>query len=211
MLKIQIDTDAPRLYKYRSLQDLKRFLDIIVNKRLYGARYLSLNDPMEGQFEFDLNDSFTQPALQQLFDERAKTIICSLSRKCNSKGIPNNGILWSMYADEHKGCCIEVEVDDPDWIKRDVFYSSLPPIVDNPNIQVVDILSIKFNQWAYEDEVRYINTDPKTPYLNVKIKAVYLGIRMSKEDVEFYTSLIHSIDKEIEVRQIKRNEIRWIR
>ena len=116
-----------------------------------------------------------------------------------------------MYADEHKGCCIEVEVDDPDWIKRDVFYSSLPPIVDNPNIQVVDILSIKFNQWAYEDEVRYINTDPKTPYLNVKIKAVYLGIRMSKEDVEFYTSLIHSIDKEIEVRQIKRNEIRWIR
>lgn len=211
MLKIQIDTDAPRLYKYRSLQDLKRFLDIIVNKRLYGARYLSLNDPMEGQFEFDLNDSFTQPALQQLFDERAKTIICSLSKKCNSKGIPNNGILWSMYADEHKGCCIEVEVDDPDWIKRDVFYSSLPPIVDNPNIQVVDILSIKFNQWAYEDEVRYINTDPKTPYLNVKIKAVYLGIRMSKEDVEFYTSLIHSIDKEIEVRQIKRNEIRWIR
>lgn len=211
MLKIQIDTDTPKLYKYRSLQDLKRFLDIIVNKRLYGARYLSLNDPMEGQFDFDLNDSFTQPALQQLFDERAKTIICSLSKKCNSKGIPNNGILWSMYADEHKGCCIEVEVDDPDWIKRDVFYSSLPPIVDNPNIQVVDILSIKFNQWAYEDEVRYINTDPKTPYLNVKIKAVYLGIRMSKEDVEFYTSLIHSIDKEIEVRQIKRNEIRWIR
>lgn len=211
MLKIQIDTDTPKLYKYRSLQDLKRFLDIIVNKRLYGARYLSLNDPMEGQFNFDLNDSFTQHALQQLFDERAKTIICSLSKKCNSKGIPNNGILWSMYADEHKGCCIEVEVDDPDWIKRDVFYSSLPPIVDNPNIQVVDILSIKFNQWAYEDEVRYINTDPKTPYLNVKIKAVYLGIRMSKEDVEFYTSLIHSIDKEIEVRQIKRNEIRWIR
>lgn len=198
-------------YKYRSLQDLKRFLDIIVNKRLYGARYLSLNDPMEGQFEFDLNDSFTQPALQQLFDERAKTIICSLSKKCNSKGIPNNGILWSMYADEHRGCCIEVEPDDPNWRKVDVYYSKLPPIVDNPHVQVIDILSIKFDQWEYENEVRYINSDPQTPYMNVKIKAVYLGCRMSKEDVEFYTSLIHSIDKEIEVRQIKRNEIKWIR
>lgn len=166
---------------------------------------------MEGQFEFELSDNFTQPALQQLFDDRAKTIICSLSKKSNSKNVPNNGILWSMYADEHRGCCIEVEVDDPEWREVNVYYSKLPPIVDNPNVQVIDILSVKYNQWKYEDEVRYINTNPKTPYMNVKIKAVYLGIRMSKEDVDFYTSLIHSIDKGIAVRQMKRNEIKWIR
>ena len=68
-------------FKYRSLADLKRFLDIIVNKRLYGATYLSLNDPMEGQFDFDLSEKFPHPALQQLFDDRAKTRICSLSKK----------------------------------------------------------------------------------------------------------------------------------
>lgn len=199
------------VFKYRSLTDLKRVLDIIVNKRLYGAKYLSLNDPMEGQFDFDLSDKFSHPALQQLFDDRAKTLICSLSKKSNSKGIPNNGILWSMYADEHRGCCIEVEVDDPEWREVNVYYSKLPPIVDNPHVQVIDILSIKYNQWEYENEVRYINTAPKTPYMKVKIKSVYLGCRMNKEDVEFYTSLIHSIDENILVRQIKRDEINWIR
>lgn len=199
------------LYKYRSLNDLKRFLDIIVNKRLYGAKYLTLNDPMEGEFEFDLNENFTQPALQSLFDKRAKTLICSLSKGCNSKGIPNNWVLWSMYADEHRGCCIEVEPNDPNWIKREMFYSRLSPLVNNPDIQVIDILSIKFKEWEYEEEVRYINTDPKTPYMNVKIKAVYLGARMSKEDVTFYTSLIKAIDDKITVRQLKRAEIRWTR
>ena len=56
-----------------------------------------------------------------------------------------------------------------------------------------------------------ICTEPQSPYVKVNIKAVYLGIRMSKEDVEFYTSLIHSIDKNIVVRQLKRNEIKWVR
>ena len=77
--------------------------------------------------------------------------------------------------------------------------------------QHAPVSPIKFNQWEYENEVRYINTDPKTPYMKVKIKAVYLGCRVDKEDVEFYTSLIHSIDKNIVVRQLKRNEIKWIR
>lgn len=198
-------------FKYRSLTDLKRVLDIIVNKRLYGATYLSLNDPMEGQFDFELSKDLPHSAVQQLFDERSQTRICSLSQKHNSKDIPNNGILWSMYADEHRGCCIEVEVDDPEWRKVNVYYSKLPPIVDSPYVQVIDILSIKFNQWEYENEVRYINTDPKTPYMKVRIKAVYLGCRVDKEDVEFYTSLIKSIDKKITVRQIKKAEIKWTR
>ena len=198
-------------FKYRSLADLKRFLDIIVNKRLYGATYLSLNDPMEGQFDFELSKDLPHSAVQQLFDERSQTRICSLSQKHNSKDIPNNGILWSMYADEHRGCCIEVELADPKWKEITVYYSELPPIVDSPYVQVIDILSIKLNQWKYEDEVRYICTEPQSPYVKVNIKAVYLGIRMSKEDVEFYTSLIHSIDKNIVVRQLKRNEIKWVR
>ena len=40
-------------YKYRTLDDLERILDIIVNKRLYGAVYKELNDPMEGKFNKD--------------------------------------------------------------------------------------------------------------------------------------------------------------
>ena len=38
------------LYKFRSLQNLRRFLDILVNKRLYMAHFNEMNDPMEGAF-----------------------------------------------------------------------------------------------------------------------------------------------------------------
>ena len=37
-------------YKYRSFEEFERFLDIIVNNRLYGAVYKALNDPMEGKY-----------------------------------------------------------------------------------------------------------------------------------------------------------------
>lgn len=37
-------------YKYRSLSNLRYFLDILINKRLYMATYDELNDPMEGAF-----------------------------------------------------------------------------------------------------------------------------------------------------------------
>ena len=40
-------------YKYRSLSNLKRFIDILINNRLYAAKYIELNDPMEGFFLYD--------------------------------------------------------------------------------------------------------------------------------------------------------------
>lgn len=35
-------------YKYRSLENLERFLSIIIDRKLYGALYSEMNDPMEG-------------------------------------------------------------------------------------------------------------------------------------------------------------------
>lgn len=40
------------LYKYRSLDNFKFFIDIILNNRLYAAKYKDLNDPMEGQYYY---------------------------------------------------------------------------------------------------------------------------------------------------------------
>ena len=40
------------LYKYRSLQNLKRVLDILEKGELYAAKLNELNDPMEAYFDF---------------------------------------------------------------------------------------------------------------------------------------------------------------
>lgn len=42
-------------YKYRSLSNLRYFLDILIYKRLYMASYSELNDPMEGAFVINGN------------------------------------------------------------------------------------------------------------------------------------------------------------
>ena len=51
-LVIDSETSTPihdnHFFKYRSLSNLRYFLDILVNKRLYMATYSELNDPWKG-------------------------------------------------------------------------------------------------------------------------------------------------------------------
>ena len=47
------------LFKYRSLENWRWLLDILVNNRLYAAPFKDLNDPMEGRY-FYFGDEMTQ-------------------------------------------------------------------------------------------------------------------------------------------------------
>lgn len=190
------------LYKFRSLQNLRRFLDILVKKRLYMAHYDEMNDPMEGAF---LLDASKKHMLNAIWNGKRKKLICCFSTDYR------HTLLWSHYADSHQGCCLEVEVTSKLNPYR-VHYSSTIPDADTSGI--TDILTHKSDYWKYEDEVRFFKDEitPRGtkahPYISVRIIRVYLGYRMSKADVNFYTSLIHSIltDK-VEVIQMKRNDL----
>jgi hypothetical protein len=43
------------LFKYRTLEPWDRFLDKLLNKRLFAASFEELNDPMEGIFTYSKN------------------------------------------------------------------------------------------------------------------------------------------------------------
>ncbi len=175
------------LYKYRSLANMKRFIDILMNRRLYASKYLDLNDPMEGFFLYDKN--VPRDVVSKLRNERATTLICSLSTT------PYNGLMWSMYGDEHKGVCIRLKVTSPKWEEVIVDYSSVRTLITDGNASINTILGKKSVQWQHEEEVRYINTNPKSPYLKIDIDSIYLGAKMSRTDVSFYTELIMMANK----------------
>lgn len=188
-------------YKYRSLSNLKRFIDILINQRLYASRYLELNDPMEGFFQYDA--AVPRDFINTLRSEKSKTLICSLSKNYI------NGLMWSIYADEHKGCCIKLSVTSNSWTKLNVSYDKIPAIINGVGRTVEDILKIKSPQWKHEEEVRFIkpNPNPQKPYVKIKIDTIYLGMKMSRTDVAFHTKMIKSINPSIQVKKLTRDDI----
>lgn len=199
-------------YKYRSLTNLRYFLDILINKRLYMASYDELNDPMEGAFivpgdKRQIDNNW----LSLLRSEKNDLRICSLSRN------HNNVLMWAHYADSNYGCCIECEVTSSLEKVEKVhvaYLSKIEPVEHLEPIQAAKlILSRKLECWQYEDEVRFLKQVPKdskrTKFLKIKIYRIYLGIKVSLSDRAFYTKLIKSIDDSIEVVSMTKNQLEY--
>ena len=115
--------------------------------------------------------------------------------------------MWSVYADEHKGCCIKLSITSNSWKKLVVTYDKKPVQINTMGINVDEILRIKSPQWKHEEEVRFIKSNPLQNYIKIKIDTIFLGMKMSRSDVSFYTKLIKSIDSNIKIEKVTRDDI----
>ena len=190
------------LYKYRSLDNLDRFLDIILDKKLYGALYNEMNDPMEGYFQYD--PRVDKRTVSNILNGKGKRYICSLSKKLNI------GLMWSHYADQNRGCCLEVEVTSKSWERLNVKYKDEIIHIDE-NSKIQDILSVKAKMWEYEDEVRYISPEianPKRrPLLAVKINKIIFGCKVGVKKYNHLKKLITALNPNIKIEKIKVEDL----
>lgn len=143
-------TEDMMLYKFRSLQNLRRFLDILVKKRLYMAHYNEMNDPMEGAF---LLEESKKHLLNDIWSGKYKKLICCFSTDYR------HTLLWSHYADSHQGCCLEVKVTSK-LAPCEVHYSQKIPKTDKCDI--TKILTHKSDYWKYENEIRFFKDELTT-------------------------------------------------
>lgn len=163
-----------KLYKYKPLNNLWHVLDIALNERLYCAPWRDLNDPLEGRYEIYLGDSDRDGrcALNSFIEStRNKFRIAALSANAT------NFLLWSHYADGHKGVAIEIEIPDnhPDLTK--IVYSPFSSIFTNEDDIEEDMRHIfngKTEEWSYEEEYRII-TNREYFYLPLKPSRILLG------------------------------------
>ena len=196
------------LYKYRSLENLERFLDIIIDKKLYGALYNEMNDPMEGYFQYDPHVNRT--IASNILNGKGKRYICSLSKKANI------GLMWTHYADENRGCCLEVEVTSKSWERLDVIYSEHIPVLDN-NMTVQNVLKIKAKMWEYEQEVRYLSPEYSKkryrPMLSVRINKIIFGYNIDAKKYNHLKKVIKALNPKIEIEKMKKENLdygfRW--
>ena len=182
-------------FKYRGISNLRYLLDILINKRLYAARYDELNDPMEGVY---IADRLTANTIGLLRNGKYKTRICSLSKNYN------NGLMWSHYAESHKGCCLELSITSRKCTCTEINYTDNMTTIDSHTADVGNILSVKSKNWKYEEEFRYFT---EMTYLKINIHKIFLGMRMAKAEATFYKKVIQAIDSNVEVRQINEAEI----
>jgi len=136
----------------------------IALKRIKIARILDLNDPYEllgvDQRDKQLRKAFT--GFRNDMNERNGLL-------CFSENW-NNPVLWSHYADKHKGICLGFDVTDGMLIKA-VYSNKLVPVkldktVKTPRFTeqfMKKLLATKFSHWKYEEEYRlYVKLDKDT-------------------------------------------------
>ena len=192
-----------RLYKYKSVGDLKRFLDFVHSHKLYAPRLDELNDAKEGAFHYPKGSSADErKEFRRLLDN---TYTCSLSK------LKNNGHMFAIYGDSHKGCCIELIVTATSWEKVDVTYQSqMPTISTSSYISIPEVIKIKSPQWGDEEEVRYYKAFPdnkQKQFLAVKILRIMFGVKVSNKDFSLYKSAIFGINPHIEVTHLTEKDI----
>lgn len=111
----------------------------------------------------------------------------------------NNILMWSHYADYHKGIVfgLELEADleffaTPIWVSYKDSYEELNYLSD-PLKSTIDTLKIKSSQWAYESEVRIYKNSTGLHRINAKsIKEVYFGIKTSQYEIDEIRQIITS-------------------
>lgn len=198
----KVKEKAVTLYKYISARYAE---DILRNQHLMLDNGTGFNDPFELRVS-DRRYGTDRPIL-------GLRILC-LTNSNRKK------LMWSHYADSHKGLCLVVEV--PESLVCPVCYSGNrifedsniddilikgkstskkllknKPIIDLPYEHKVAL--IKDQKWEYEKEYRIV-LDESSPLLTVdsenrfffdlKIKRIYLGCRFEENKAEAKTSIL---------------------
>jgi hypothetical protein len=180
------------LYKYRGLDNFKNFVDIILKNRLYASQYKDLNDPMEGQYYYQSGE-LNRTIRDKIREEKGTLRVLSLSR------VNNNQLMWSHYADGHKGIAIGVRIDNEKYDVQPIQYDGIATIRNSDyNGQTArEILSHKLEVWNYEEEERVFQANQM--FIDVKIEQIILGQRVSNQNNGLIRELVEKINPEIEI------------
>jgi hypothetical protein len=181
------------LYKYRGIDNWQFFVDILFNNRLYAAKYKDMNDPMEGKYYYH-SGKLDEKIREKLSEGKEKLKICSLSET------NDNFLMWSHYANGHRGIAIGVEIINKYDICK-IEYDDEKVSIDKNNYSecsAKEILSHKSKLWQYEEEWRVFSSNE---YVDVKIVKIIIGNRMEDKDKAYIKKLVKAMNSEIAIKE----------
>ncbi len=121
--------------------------------------------------------------ISELDEVRSKLGVASFGKRAD------NPLLWAYYADDHKGICIEYEIEnvgkslkmqDVEYVER-VSDVKFDIELISWKKDKVSSLFFKSLEWNHEDEFRLINLNNNRYSHKVPISRVICGFRMSED------------------------------
>ena len=180
-----------KLYKYQGIPDCKaKGEDYLRLKRHLQNHEMSLSSPSTFNDPFDCHMAFPGAPRQDLAT-RSRDIVDTIWRVGSLAESPCNRLMWSHYADNHRGLCIEYDFSAFDPFSAGVIFA---PVIYSPKRQQVpekllndvatdqldrqdyrfltSTLFTKDSVWQYESEWRIV-------------KGVHVGTQASSLHIEF--------------------------
>lgn len=143
-----------------------------------------------------------QSAFEQLETDVVERLMRIYKVGCLSADYKNS-LMWSHYADSHKGFCVEYDFSETEemtmpMLPLPVVYSDNRPLIpwsvvfnntrenqSNLTKQILLALLTKDNAWGYEKEWRIMVDAKQSPFCQMpRISCVYLGACVSDENRE---------------------------
>lgn len=154
---------------------------MVLNERLYCAHWKELNDPMEGWYAAYAENGLTQDKMENDIDQaRDPWRITSLS------ATNNNFLLWSHYADGHKGIAIEVNIPkDHPYLKK-IRYTWVETVFTHSSqteYSMRHLFEEKSEEWKYEREYRIIHNEKYFMLAN-PIRKILIGPRANQDQLD---------------------------
>jgi len=215
-----------KVYKYRG-ESFERDIKTAINNQIYISSKEKLNDPCEALFDdnhlrkyIHIVDNIKTPYKSgtQLYNELINEIRQSFGVYSLSFDIDNE-LLWSYYANGHKGFCIEYELEIlRDLLIQDCYknviqvrYKNEPPILhfkfsDDINEVVYIMHGYKSKEWEHEREIRIIADKLELVDINRDaMTAIYFGIRMASLEKEIIINAFQDRNIKFYQMQLKPN------
>lgn len=234
-----------RLYRYREFDE---YYMNNVSGEVYLSYPCKFNDPFDSAIEIDYlkytklffqrelpnefpigkvedifkNNDVIKKEFDKHYQDTYKQFQEYVSIACFTTSF-NNRLMWSHYADNHSGFCIEYDMTQDSSIKNAI----LPVIYDEQRFDCTEVLldhspNIAINPvfykdkvWEYEEEWRTYGTKDyfqvyKNPIDARKIiSAIYLGAKSEEHSHEVEEVKKYALDKKIPVYKMEMSQRRY--
>ena len=174
------------LYKYYAYNE--NSLSVLINKKIWIAKPESFNDPFDCRIEFE--DITDDNLLKWIFKQMDR----GTKQSESMSEFKDNILMWSHYADKHRGFCIEFTRDSDNYLGD--IYRTIPinyvneytkmKLIDSTG-EVYESVFYKYfftkaKDWEYEGEWRcFYHEGGREVSMPTDISSVIFGLEMTEQ------------------------------